>query len=209
MPPTVFVPATDKQIEFLAKLMGEKNGLDAQGRANFIARMKQLAAQRNPVASKKEVSKTIDTLLRQVPEMPKPPEGRYALVNGNDNKLYFFLVEEGQGERWAGYTFVTMLSGDNHIKVDQREARMILGAIASDPLGAARRYGREIKRCARCHRRLTDEESRKAGIGPECIKHYQAFELLESDRQMDAMVQQAEREEDERVAAYKARRDGF
>ena len=29
-------------------------------------------------------------------------------------------------------------------------------------------YGQEIGRCGRCNRHLTDEESRRVGLGPEC-----------------------------------------
>lgn len=41
-----------------------------------------------------------------------------------------------------------------------------------DGIDAAReRYGREIGRCGICNRTLTDEESRRIGIGPVCRKN--------------------------------------
>jgi hypothetical protein len=46
--------------------------------------------------------------------------------------------------------------------------RNVLQRILFDPKSAAIRYGQEIGVCADCGRQLTNEESRKAGIGPVC-----------------------------------------
>lgn len=43
-----------------------------------------------------------------------------------------------------------------------------LNAIASDPAGAARRYGKETGICCCCGKELTDPASVEAGIGPVC-----------------------------------------
>lgn len=143
------------------------------------------------------------------------PAGRYALYNSHDRKIHFFQVDQPDEGRWAGYTFLNKLSGPNRIAVKDRQQRLwILNAIGRNPLDAMARYGRETNECGKCHTELTDETSRDLGIGPVCIKKYfgitQAQALMDRDEhEMNAAVQQREREEDERVAAYKAARDGF
>lgn len=54
------------------------------------------------------------------------------------------------------------------LKVSVEEA---INLLISDQFGAARRYAKLISRCCRCNKELTDERSRKYGIGPECEKH--------------------------------------
>lgn len=80
-------------------------------------------------------------------------------------------------------TFVRILTADN----GTRHIRHIVGGQGETPSGGATwcanvlaligiagmresqvRYGREIGRCARCHRVLTDKPSRDAGFGPVC-----------------------------------------
>lgn len=45
-------------------------------------------------------------------------------------------------------------------------------AVASDPKGAAIRYGREFGQCSCCGRELSDPESIELGIGPVCAAKY-------------------------------------
>jgi hypothetical protein len=80
-------------------------------------------------------------------------------------------------------TFVRILTGDT----GARYMRHIVGGQGETPSGgrdwcvhvvgrivvaggedAMRRYGRQIGRCCKCHRVLTDKPSRDAGIGPVC-----------------------------------------
>lgn len=110
----------------------------------------------------KEAEKTTATRL----EMGDPADGSYALEF--DGKLRFFHVESPTEGKWKGYTFVSEKAGEDTFPVRsvQRRAR-ILEAIAADPEALAR-YGQELGECGVCHRALTDEESRRIGIGPVC-----------------------------------------
>lgn len=152
------------------------------------------------------------------------PAGRYALTH-TDGHIYFFQVDRPEHGKWAGWTFVKRISGDNLLRISKEESRQVLAAIASNPLAAARRYGRERMVCGMCRHGLTDDKSLKLGIGPDCIKKHfgitqaqavtmrtaptRVFEDETNNDHWDAEIQRREREEDERVAAYKARRDGF
>lgn len=98
------------------------------------------------------------------------PEGYFAITSGGSNDLMFVRVDRPTEGRWAGRTFAKMIVGG---RPDERiaPARVpgILARIAEAGVEeAARLYGQEIGRCCRCNRHLTDEVSRREGIGPEC-----------------------------------------
>lgn len=111
---------------------------------------------------------------------PDVKPGRYALrtedlVGRSDNNIRFFKVDRPEEGRWAGFTFLTEGVGGGHGDLDwrypikERETKKaILNAILKDPLSALRRYGMEVGHCGHCGRTLTNEESRKFGIGPVC-----------------------------------------
>lgn len=97
------------------------------------------------------------------------PAGRYAVEIGET--LAFVQVDRPEEGRWAGYTFVTRQLADDFVRVSRQQAAAILDAIAAvGPAEASKRYGREIGECGVCHRTLTNEDSRAAGIGPQCAK---------------------------------------
>jgi hypothetical protein len=93
--------------------------------------------------------------------------GYFALLFSETTK--FYRVTAPIGGKWDGRVFVDAQASDDYhpIKNPTGLAR-ILGLIADDPEGAARRYARELGRCSRCNRTLTDEESRSIGMGPDC-----------------------------------------
>lgn len=99
------------------------------------------------------------------------PAGHFAIVSqtGN-NDLDFYRVDRPTEGRWEGYTFVKrIIGGRDDIPVRGAEARRVLAAIAAAGAESAMAlYGREIGRCGRCHRHLTDDESRAVGLGPHC-----------------------------------------
>jgi len=98
---------------------------------------------------------------------PTVAEGNYAIASTGDNDLAFYRVEHGTGS-WAGTTFVRLVVGGHPDRNVRREhVAGILARIAADP-DAAPRYGREIGRCWMCNRHLTDADSRRLGIGPDC-----------------------------------------
>ena len=84
-------------------------------------------------------------------------------------------------------TFVRILTGDD----GTRFMRQMVGGKGETPSGgrewclmvierivaqgateSMRRYGREIHRCGKCHRLLTDLPSRQAGLGPVCAQGF-------------------------------------
>jgi hypothetical protein len=99
--------------------------------------------------------------------LPEVPAGRYA-VESEEGPLRFYRVDRPTEGRWEGYTFVKVLHGPDETPIRGKAAAAILAKIARDPKAAMIRYGLEIGSCGACGRRLTDEESRAAGIGPIC-----------------------------------------
>lgn len=159
--------ATDKQIAFATKLIDQ---LPAGHRL----------VPTEPVAflSVQQASALIDALLADQRNRPRPqatpqtqvpavPDGRYAI--DVDDEVHFYKVNTPDQGRWAGRTFVDRQSSDNLYPVRDPAARTrVLTEIAKDPSKASRRYGRLIGACGVCGRTLTDEDSRRAGIGPVC-----------------------------------------
>jgi hypothetical protein len=91
------------------------------------------------------------------------PEGRYALLPGEETDgeggIRFYHLVDGE---------VFVMASDNEFPVSQATAERVIAEIAFDPAAASARYGREIGQCGVCHRTLTNEASREAGIGPVC-----------------------------------------
>lgn len=103
-------------------------------------------------------------------QAPQVDAGHYAIPSTGENDLVFYRVDRPTKGTYAGRTFVKMIVGGHPDRNVRRSAVAgILERIAADP-DAAARYGRELGRCCRCNRHLTDETSRSAGIGPECAK---------------------------------------
>ena len=94
--------------------------------------------------------------------LPQVADGRYA-VTKDDGTLMFYSVKKGKF-----VTFVDVWASDARWPIKNTdEKKRILAAIAADP-DAGPRFGREIGRCYVCGRTLTDETSRRLGIGPVC-----------------------------------------
>jgi Family of unknown function (DUF6011) len=99
-------------------------------------------------------------------------EGSYGVDTEDDdrftNKVSFFRVwiAEGYGRGWG----IKMYTSDYTHRVNLATPTQIdvVVWIADDPLGAAKLFGHEFKRCGICYRGLTKDESRAAGIGPVC-----------------------------------------
>lgn len=160
---------SERQTAFLRTLLAERSGMagaeqvrDDLNRARedgsltgqvVSLAITQLMAIRRPQSSQ--------------PDLPDVPAGWYAL-EGDDGTLRFYKVDRPSEGRWAGRTFVRQIAGPNEYPVRGAAATEVLGTVAKDPEAAAQRYGQEIGKCGRCGRRLTNDESRAFGIGPEC-----------------------------------------
>jgi hypothetical protein len=99
------------------------------------------------------------------------PKGHYATASltGN-NDFDFWRIDRPEQGQYAGRTFVKRVVGgkpDMNVSRDTKfaalEAILEIGTEVSATL-----YGRELGRCYRCNRHLTDQTSRRLGIGPEC-----------------------------------------
>jgi hypothetical protein len=96
------------------------------------------------------------------------PAGRYAIRV--ESGVRFYHVDKPADGRWAGRTFVSRQASDDLFPIrSSKERAEILQKIAMDPMAAMLRYGREIGICGLCGRTLTNDESRKRGIGPVCL----------------------------------------
>jgi hypothetical protein len=158
--------ASEKQINFLRSLLTTHE-------AHRLARF-EVAATEGKITSKyasEEITrlKALPRPAQTAPAAPAidVPAGPYA-VPGEDETLRFYRVDRPTEGKWAGWTFVKVQASDETYPVKGAARNAILSKIAADPAEASRRYWSEIGRCCRCHRTLTDETSRRLGIGPEC-----------------------------------------
>lgn len=103
------------------------------------------------------------------------PEGHYAIASSGSNDLAFYRVDRPTEGKWAGRCFVKLVVGghpDSRVRRDAVQG-VLARIVEAGVVESGRLYGREIGRCCRCNRTLTDEVSRAEGIGPECRKHEQ------------------------------------
>lgn len=142
--------------------------------------------------AKVDASRVIDALLSCPPVYTAPapsaapaadggvdlssvPAGIYG-VPGFDTRLKVRIDKPTKG-KWAGWTFVKDGAEYGHeqrygsVRPGDTYRGMImdqLRAIAASPAEAAAKYGHLTGHCSICGRKLEDEESVKAGIGPVC-----------------------------------------
>lgn len=153
--------ATDKQINFIVGLRVERG-------------LPEMLAEEMSAMTKSAASEEIGRLLKmpkagnaaKAEEVAVEP-GYYAVEY--EGVLRFYKVKEGKG-RWEGRTFINRYKSDYLDRTSRVEQYLARVAIAADPKAAAMRFAAEIGRCYACGRTLTDAESRRLGIGPECRK---------------------------------------
>jgi len=96
------------------------------------------------------------------------PVGKYALENAptnTENDVSFWSVwVNDAGTVWR----LKQVVGPNLENVPQAAILGILRRIGDDPEAAMALYGHHIGQCGACGRRLTNELSRRLGIGPIC-----------------------------------------
>jgi hypothetical protein len=182
--PVVFAPASPadapsvKQVEYFKMLMSRK-----QLPANQFDTYTLLS----PNWDKRAMTSAIQYLvsLPWIPYTPTPKaptlpadkidQGYYAVNDPIDGVLKFYQVRAPKQGKWAGYHFLSQVSGDNKLSIrDKVERHRIFTEIAKDTLGALMRFGKEIGQCGHCRKQLTDEVSREFGIGPVCRTSYGA-----------------------------------
>lgn len=185
--PAVAVPhratgPSDAQWAFIGKLLDEIGGEHAEAIRSTM---------RTAVTTTRQASVLIDALkatrdaLREqrtkapaAAPAPRPavdqyedvPDGYYALRN-DEGHVAFYRVStmppRGQYTRPARW--VNRQASDDLHPMTAAQRNYVLAAIravGADNAGAL--YGQEIGSCWVCHRALTDDASRAAGIGPTC-----------------------------------------
>lgn len=165
------VKATDKQVGFihalLAKLEGTTvyatakpwcdqaiaAGLTRDRASDVITRLKGYVANAPVVTTPPRAFDAYDDI----------PDGYYAVSN-NDGDASFYRVR-----RHNGRLFIDLQVSDSFNRIPWVTRKAALDKIRHDtPQAAGERYARELGRCYRCGRTLTDETSRELGIGPTC-----------------------------------------
>jgi len=124
--------------------------------------------ERNVAAAKASVAEA-----RKPAQWESVVEGRYAIPTeeGAINELAFYKVDRPTEGRWAGYVFVKRLVGPEEQRLSQKQGAAILAKIGEfGAEKASKLYGKEIGHCGVCGRRLTNDASREAGIGPVCAE---------------------------------------
>lgn len=106
------------------------------------------------------------------------PYGRtYAAVDNESGGVTFLIFDRPkQSSNWHGWVFVKQQQGPNEVKLGaQRPGSTYVGQwpslidkVLDDRLAAVARYGRELGVCGACGLPLTNDESRREGIGPVC-----------------------------------------
>lgn len=151
--------------------------LTKKGASNLLDTL--LAVPMSPEALTEVEERNVAAAKASVAEARKPAqwesvvEGRYAIPteDGAINELAFYKVDRPTEGRWAGYVFVKRLVGPEEQRLSQKQGAAILAKIGEfGAEKASKLYGKEIGHCGVCGRRLTNDESREAGIGPVCAQ---------------------------------------
>lgn len=107
---------------------------------------------------------------RPAAQKMKIQTGCYAVQHPSGD-IRFYEVNIPTEGRWAGFVFLSQLSGENHIPIKGKAERdEVFSLIVKDMVGALKLFGQKIGRCGHCKKQLTDDESRTIGIGPVCRK---------------------------------------
>lgn len=184
-------PATDKQIGLLSALIVEREipdeareqlsariaarDITKRRASDFIERLLAKPARASAhIHVEYETGPALESGVERVGYVVgagphRVPRGRYALdTSGNPtfhNDVTFFKLWVGKRGGWG----LDIQASDEEYKVDNWNTKMsVVRAIAADPEGAMRRYGRELGSCGMCGRTLTNDVSRELGIGPIC-----------------------------------------
>ena len=162
--------ATEAQQEYITKLL-ESRQVPEPIRVN--------AETDRASWTKREASLAIDKLREFPPKpkvqsgLPKVEEGYYAVADdteeSNPLKFYHVSYEDKPGSKYHGWVRITVQASDDHHLIKSYDTKKrVLSAIAEDPQLHHELYASELGNCYRCGRTLTDEESRRLGIGPVC-----------------------------------------
>lgn len=185
-------PATASQLRYVQILGGDLTRATSMSKRDCSAYIDRLkSGKEKPVTTPPPTAAIRDygNSPRKVPvELLKMVrEGRYAVRPDSDTPWTFIRISIGKGRsRWKDCIKVQTKHGPNLsepklIVYPSGQAQILRGQydiedalllIIADQQGAARNYAKVLGECARCGLDLTDPESRRIGVGPECVKHW-------------------------------------
>ena len=115
-------------------------------------------------------------LAAELVEFGGPTGARFAVdtEDGSTNTVAFWWIVRHEGhDGMVKYFIRQVIGGQGPVRVRMSPEAMITIARKikeAGPRDAMLRFGREIGSCGHCGRVLTNDESRRAGIGPVCLK---------------------------------------
>lgn len=147
--------------EVLESLLKTYDTMDAKAISKIIDLLKPIAAAQKFTAAKAAQPVTV------------LPAGRYALRDEDLGIELIYQIDKPETGKWAGWTFVKQLDGDEKTAIRGEEKVEVLAALeAFGHLEAAKLYGKITGRCSICGTQLTNPQSIEAGIGPICAKKF-------------------------------------
>lgn len=202
MPPTMPVagpvrpyehpePSTAAQHRYVEILQGDVARVRLMSKRDcsaYIDRLKTGKESKVLVTAPGRSVKEPDPKTKMIAELLKSvPDGRFAVRMDASDPWKFVRVSRpkvGSSSRFAGAIKVQTQHGPNlsdakfvvwpsdQISVYEYSIEDTLLLLVADYRGAARAFARELGRCCRCNTELTDQRSRRYGIGPECETYW-------------------------------------
>lgn len=108
----------------------------------------------------------------------------YAAAENERGTLSFVKMDKVERGNWADWVFVkAVIAGNEDMRLgsqrpDEDDYRgqwpVVLANVCRDVVAAVERFGKELGVCGVCNSPLTNEESRRLGIGPVCRSKFAA-----------------------------------
>jgi hypothetical protein len=160
---------SEKQVTYVTKLVNEKVAESERG--NWFHHLRSVDSNSRLDAAIKKLQAMPYLNARPAvvfpPNIPDADEAYYAL--GEGSHWEFYQISRPKEGQWAGRTFLKLEVSEDTVPIRSIDRiNKVLAEIAKDPRMAAINYGIQTERCSQCHRKLTNDVSRAAGIGPVC-----------------------------------------
>ena len=153
-------PATEKQINFLIKLLAEKIEDQAQSLA-AITWVQEHKLSKATASAKIDEYMKLPSVRKAFSSTPELDEGMYK-VGEDIFKVYFTQ---------AGHIATKQLTPDG-FEYTGRKPLAVIKPEHRMTLDEAKAYGKVTGTCCNCGRLLTNEDSIEAGIGPICASKF-------------------------------------
>lgn len=189
-----FVPATERQVWYVREILKgdpvHAAKLSKQACSDYISdlkagRIQQVASASTPQPAAPKTWDAPPAWPLNTPEamVNSLREGRYAVRPDHNTPFRFVRVTRPKTGRKKGALVLQTQHSENYkdcvivwpsgrVSVFDNRIDSLLLLVVVDPVTAALNYGRELNRCSRCGRELTDGRSIYYGIGPECEQSY-------------------------------------